>query len=432
MIRLLGLFILYPLLLYSNNIGLSGGKLFLQRQKMIDNLVFQLKQKGQSPVKKRLIDEFGYIGIENLIRYKEESLVPVYMDLLKFDDFYVKYKALYALRHCTNWDYKAIKPFLRSTNLYFNDMAVSTLTERNDKELIKILHKYKEKTENIYIKKSIRFAIQRINKDLKLTFPDFNYEIKKGQLTKYRYYKMGESIKGYQEKYSQIYLKNINYPVASSFLPPIIGYEKEFIFKGKRISFGVGGEKHKHVGDDCGWFREGASVYAIGNGIIRLIHHSPDWGFLMVIEHQLTNKKYICSIYGHLSKEIYLRAGDIVKKGDKIGTIGLSYSIENGGYGAHLHFGISKGPWLKSKYNYGQNLSVEYNGKIQKVNEYKLTEKGAELTFENGLKVKLQEMQDNMTDYLFWLKGYEFSKDVDRLWIDPQEFFKENRDKNED
>ncbi len=430
MLRLILIYLLFPIVLYSGNIGLCGGKLFPERQKMIDNLILQLKNADKNEkdiLQKRIVNEFGEIGIENLIRYKEDALNDVFFGLLKSEAFYVKYKSIFALRHSKNFDYKLLLQFLDSENVYLKDMTVSTLTETGDEKILPALKAHLEKETNVYIRNSLKYAARKIDNKLKIIFPDFNYEIEEERLVKYRYYKIGNKIDGYEERFSQIFLKDIEPPIAESFIPPVIGYEEEFIFEGTRQSFGVGGEKSKHVGDDCAWFREGASVYAIGDGIIRIIHHSPDWGFLIVIEHRLEEKKYLCSVYGHLSKEIYLNAGEIVKKGDKIGTIGLSYSVENGGYGAHLHFGISKGPWLKSRYNYAQNLSVEYDGKVQKVNEYLLTEKGVELIFENGMKIKLEEIQKgkNIGNYLFWLKGYEFSRDVDRLWLDPQEFLKD-------
>lgn len=436
MIKLLLIYILFPLVLYSGNIGLCGGKLFPQRQKMIDNLIFQLNEADENKkdiYKKRLIDDFGYIGIENLIRYKENSLNDIFLDLLDHDDFYVKFKSLYALRHYKKENVSSIIPFLNSTNLYLKDMAVSSLTEIGDKNLLPVLEQYLETETNEYIKSSLKYAIQKINKDLKLTFPDFDFGLEKEKLVKYRYYKFRDKIDGYKERFSQLFLKKDEPPLALSFTPPIIGYWEEFHIKGKRISFGAGGGYRKHVGDDCGWFKEGNSVYAIGDGVIRIIHHSPDWGFLIVIEHKLKNEEYLCSVYGHLSKEIYLKAGDIVKKGDKIGTIGLSYSIENGGYGAHVHFGISKGRWLKSKYNHARNISIVYDNKERKVKEYKITEEGVELIFEGGIKIKLSDNltrnqkrpQKGISNHLFWLKGYEFSRDVDRLWLDPQEFLKE-------
>jgi hypothetical protein len=37
----------------------------------------------------------------------------------------------------------------------------------------------------------------------------------------------------------------------------------------------------------------------------------------------------------------------VVKAGQRIATQGLSCSVENGGYGAHLHFGLGDGPFRR-------------------------------------------------------------------------------------
>lgn len=426
MLKKLMILLILPGFLCANNIGLCGGKHFLKRQKLVDRLVMQLKSSSDSKnIQKRIIKEYGYIGIENLIRYHEEELKDVFISLLKHKNFYVQYKTLYALRRYHDIDLQILKPYLKSTNLYLKDMALSFYTENGKKKDIPVLNRVLKNENNIYIKSSLEYLKNKWDKSWTLLFPDFHYYWDKSNLKKVRYYKSGDSIENYKQKYSQFYFKNENIPVADSFVPPIIGYLDEFIFKGRRISFGVGGHK-KHAGDDCGWFREGASVYAIGAGVIRLIHHSPDWGFLMVIEHKTIKGHYLCSIYGHLSKKIYKRAGDIVKKGEKIGTIGLSYSIENGGYGAHLHFGICKGRWLKSKYDFAHQVSIIMDGEEKRVKNYNLNEDGLEMDFEDGVKIKVSDnTKKDLNSSLFWLKGYTFSKDLDRFWLDPQEFLKQ-------
>lgn len=53
--------------------------------------------------------------------------------------------------------------------------------------------------------------------------------------------------------------------------------------------------------------------------------------------------KYVCSLYGHLGKNINVQPGELVQKGQKIGALGMAFSEENGSYEAHLHFGIYDG-----------------------------------------------------------------------------------------
>jgi murein DD-endopeptidase MepM/ murein hydrolase activator NlpD len=72
-----------------------------------------------------------------------------------------------------------------------------------------------------------------------------------------------------------------------------------------------------------------------------------DWGFLVAIEHRLEDGRYLTSTYGHLAFDILVKPGDVVKAGQRIGTLGLSTSVENGGYGAHIHFGLGDGPFRR-------------------------------------------------------------------------------------
>jgi len=121
---------------------------------------------------------------------------------------------------------------------------------------------------------------------------------------------------------------------------------EEDLFAGyPRKSFGAGGT---HAGEDCAWFREGCSIYAIADGVVRMVQGAGgDWGFLVAVEHRLPDGRYLVSVYGHLAFDLLVTAGDVVKAGQKIGTQGLSTSVENGGYGSHLHFGLGDGPWRR-------------------------------------------------------------------------------------
>jgi len=412
---------------FGSNIGVCGHSVFLEREKILDDLIINLN--NNSNFSKIIIDNFGYSGIENLIRYREPSLIHIYKYLLSSTNFYVKFKSIYGIGNIENYYSdeiinKLIKIYSIETNLLLKDMIISTLGRLKRSKVLNELEKFNKVETNIYIKNSIIHSIKILKNEVKENFENFNYGEINEPLKKFLYYKKGDKIDNYKEIYSLVYLYEKDIPTSFEFIPPIIEYYRELIFNTERLSYGVGRDI-VHTGDDCGWFREGSSVYAIGDGIVRLIHHSPDWGFLVLIEHKLENGDYICSIYGHLSKRIYIKPGDIVKIGQKIGEIGLSYSVENGGYGAHLHFGISKGRWLKSGLNLGQNLMITTeDGEIKKVKEYKINPNSIEITYENGIKILLEQENFNLSNYLFWLKGYTFSKDIERVWLNPVEFLK--------
>jgi len=57
-------------------------------------------------------------------------------------------------------------------------------------------------------------------------------------------------------------------------------------------------------------------------------------------------RETFCTLYAHLSPMMHVRPGDIVSAGQKIGSVGRTNSVENGGYYAHLHFGIHQGSYV--------------------------------------------------------------------------------------
>ena len=137
-------------------------------------------------------------------------------------------------------------------------------------------------------------------------------------------------------------------PAAVRFLPPVRGY-----FDPKRKSFGLAASEGRgpfggsvHVGDDCAWDRAHATVVAIAAGVVRQEQTGANWGGLVVIEHRRPDGRAFCSLYGHLGPFLHVRAGQTVAAGRKIGSLGRACTWANGGYGAHLHFGLHDGPYL--------------------------------------------------------------------------------------
>ena len=101
-----------------------------------------------------------------------------------------------------------------------------------------------------------------------------------------------------------------------------------------------------HIGDDCSWGNELRTVVAAAPGVVRLAGHIFSWGHIVVIEHKLPDGSAVCSLYAHLSPALSIKPGDIVKAGQRIGCIGRSHTVDNGGYYAHLHFGIHRGQYM--------------------------------------------------------------------------------------
>ncbi|MEM7387396.1 MAG: M23 family metallopeptidase, partial [Verrucomicrobiota bacterium] len=158
------------------------------------------------------------------------------------------------------------------------------------------------------------------------------------------------------------------HPVAASVMPPVTDY-----LDPKRKSFGLFIDPDKypegrflgqfHVGDDVAWKRPGITVVAIADGIVRVADPGvPSWGGLVVIEHQGKDGSRFCSQYGHLGLVIGLAPGTRVKKGRKLGVLGRPWTLDNGGYDTHLHFGLFRGPF-SARATVGYLRPEAFNGK---------------------------------------------------------------------
>ncbi len=99
--------------------------------------------------------------------------------------------------------------------------------------------------------------------------------------------------------------------------------------------------ENNHLGDD--WNGTGGGntdlgdpIYAIGDGYVKFAaDYGPGWGNIVRIVHFLPNQKTYESFYAHCDTML-VEAGEWVKRGAKIGTIGNA----NGTYLAHLHFEV--------------------------------------------------------------------------------------------
>lgn len=82
---------------------------------------------------------------------------------------------------------------------------------------------------------------------------------------------------------------------------------------------------------------EGSDVFAVLDGTVDDVFKNDLEGTVVVISHSNGLKTY----YSSLEKEVTVKKGDIVKKGNKIGTAGNTAKSEVN-TGAHLHFAVEK------------------------------------------------------------------------------------------
>ena len=125
-------------------------------------------------------------------------------------------------------------------------------------------------------------------------------------------------------------------PVAMRFDFPLGSEHGALAYNAQRFT-----ENH-HLGDDLNGIGGensdlGDPIYAVGDGRVLLARDGgPGWGNVIIVLHAIEEngaRRYVQSYYGHC-QEILVHAGDDVRRGQKIATVGTA----GGPYFAQLHF----------------------------------------------------------------------------------------------
>jgi hypothetical protein len=160
-------------------------------------------------------------------------------------------------------------------------------------------------------------------------------------------------------------------PASSKWTAPLLAFGKEEV-PGIHLQPFANLRKNDslvHTGQDVGGCLDGAGLYAIGDGVVRYVATGSDCGTLIVVEHRCVAANaaadaapaQFTAVYMHAGGTVYVAAGDAVSCGQLLGTMGLSFSIENGGQFAHLHFGLYRGPF-RVGHNYGYQPAAQELG----------------------------------------------------------------------
>ncbi len=210
-------------------------------------------------------------------------------------------------------------------------------------------------------------------------------------------------------------------PQATLFTPPHSGYNVK-----DTSNFGLtvdetaveGFNGLVHIGDDTAWHQPLTAVHSIAAGVVRLISCTLTWGVMVIIEHREPNGRSFCSLYAHLSPFVTVPAGCRVNAGEKIGAVGRAYTWENGGYAAHLHFGIHDGPFIHPP-KIASVIDVRYQGKPRRGS---VIHADSETTI---LRIGTSRGTERAFKPTSWLAGYvsaEWWKAGDHGWLDPRPF----------
>lgn len=88
-------------------------------------------------------------------------------------------------------------------------------------------------------------------------------------------------------------------------------------------------------------------IYAAADGVVIRSYPSTSYGQVIFISHYINGQQYT-TVYAHMREGSRLvNAGDVVSKGQQIGTMGNTGDST----GQHLHFELHKGPWNQAKSN---------------------------------------------------------------------------------
>ncbi len=148
-------------------------------------------------------------------------------------------------------------------------------------------------------------------------------------------------------------------PVADLWTTPVLGYGEEEVEGTSLQPFGNPREGGRvHTGQDFSACMDGSGTYAAADGIVKFVHSGSDMGTLLVLEHRLDEKGVVCAVYMHGGDTVFVKGGDRVAAGQLLGSMGMSFSLENGGHFAHLHYGLYPGPF-QSNHNYGYKKAAD-------------------------------------------------------------------------
>lgn len=128
-------------------------------------------------------------------------------------------------------------------------------------------------------------------------------------------------------------------PLADGFDYPVGKPDGEGYYKSRSMRL----QTPRHMGEDWNGNSGGNSdlgdpVYTVGTGLVTYASDAKGrWGKVVIVRHAFrepkTGKVLCCqTLYGHLDR-IDVRLGQIVRRGDQVGTIGTN----RGMYPAHLH-----------------------------------------------------------------------------------------------
>lgn len=323
-----------------------------------------------------LQDEFesklsnGEIDKNNLNRYlkivswnRDTSVIPIFKTIIEDTTINSYYKALsiYSLGEIglsSSFDY--LVNVFKSKNVLIREYVAGALGKTGSKQNIETIKKLTEGEHDFYVKKSLECALGRIKggylnhftylpkySGIGLKKIDFHLNVSKYDTGSYTTNLKSSNIADHKILSLNPIAPHLQFKTNKKFYKKI-----DYPFK----NFGIKiGKDVSHTGEDSGCLFSGMAIHSILEGVVVSIQHDGSWGVLISIQTTVEDGEVVTVHYGHLAHDINVELNQIVKQGDKIGEIGPSLTLQNGGYLSHLHIGIERLPFDQATYS-GYNL----------------------------------------------------------------------------
>ena len=349
-----------PLLLLAGVVGAEWGRdinagMGPQLLRSVEpDLVAILETKPTSRVDaiEACIAAHGFERIEALKRYRNPELKELFLALLGHPEWKVRHRALFALEYFDDPDVIAKAwPLLAHPQPRLREKAAITLIKLWDgRPALDDLDGLKKRESNFHVRRCIEALQLTIEGKLKpqKVYQEVVSKQKNGLL-------LTPFVSGLKEKQTpRARSGSGRSPVAERWTTPVLGQGEEEVSGVSLQPFANLRQEGRvyHTGLDVGACLDGGGFYAAAAGVVRLIHTGSDMGTMIVVQHQLPGGEKINAVYMHGGDTVFVSAGDDVKAGQLLTTMGMSFSIENGGHFAHLHYGLYPGAF-DLKHNYG-------------------------------------------------------------------------------
>lgn len=282
-----------------------------------------------------------------IFRYHDKKIAPIFKRILN-DSLISNLHKIRALNviGCVedSSTEKILYNFCLDTNDVIRECAINALGKCGTINSIKYLEDILNEEHNGYIVKTINAAIKRLEtKRIPLTQENL-YDTSNFITTSFLFNPrlIGNANTTKENKAKDTYVQGI---VKEKLIYPHQQYKMNPNTISNRQNFKLQLENSNsfHIGEDSGFLMEGLPIHSIASGVVTNILYEQSWGYLVAIQSSLKKSGTITSFYGHLSRFIDVEVGQKISVGDKIGDIGPQESLENGGYTAHLHWGVAKG-----------------------------------------------------------------------------------------